>query len=261
MKLLYGDIGKKIKWAAFVSFIVEAIAAVIVGLTTPIILVTTVDDNILLFLLGLPLGVLVAVIGVFVAWVSSWLMYGFGELIDKTCDIEKNTRGGQSTTQIKETDEKTEREEDNEYLSSPSNEKKKSKENRIYKEVDEDKIYEEAMAAAMAVAKAQAAERAAAEKAEREADEAAEKAIKKAREEAEKAEWKAKEEAQREAQREAIKKAREEAIKNNEEGIATHIKINKEGMVECPICDNNFAAEPEMLLRCPKCNCIIRAKE
>ncbi len=33
-----------------------------------------------------------AVIGVLVAWISSWFLYGFGEIIDKLCDIERNTR-------------------------------------------------------------------------------------------------------------------------------------------------------------------------
>lgn len=32
-------------------------------------------------------------LGPVIAWVSSWLLYGFGELIDKTCEIEYNTRG------------------------------------------------------------------------------------------------------------------------------------------------------------------------
>lgn len=35
-----------------------------------------------------------ALFGPFFVWLSSWAMYGFGELIDKTCAIESNTRGG-----------------------------------------------------------------------------------------------------------------------------------------------------------------------
>ena len=91
MEKLYGEIGKKIKLAAYVTFIVEAVIAVLEGLAVPIILFTTVDDSILMFLLGILLGALAAALGILVAWVSSWLLYGFGELIDKSCDIEKNT--------------------------------------------------------------------------------------------------------------------------------------------------------------------------
>ena len=29
-------------------------------------------------------------VGPLLSWISSWLLYGFGELIDKTCDIAKN---------------------------------------------------------------------------------------------------------------------------------------------------------------------------
>lgn len=34
------------------------------------------------------------------AWASTRLLYGFGELIDKVCDIEKNTRGGERKREI-----------------------------------------------------------------------------------------------------------------------------------------------------------------
>ena len=43
----------------------------------------------------IPYGLLVMVVGPIVAWVSSWFLYGFGELIDKASDIERNTRGGE----------------------------------------------------------------------------------------------------------------------------------------------------------------------
>ena len=33
--------------------------------------------------------------GPFVAWVFSWLLYGYGELIEKTCEIARNTQGGE----------------------------------------------------------------------------------------------------------------------------------------------------------------------
>ena len=81
---MFDNIGGKIKGLAKAVFIVEAIAAVIAGIA----LIASDEDLI-------PIGLLVLFIGPIVAWVSSWLLYGFGEIIDKTCDIERNTRGGE----------------------------------------------------------------------------------------------------------------------------------------------------------------------
>lgn len=66
----YDDIGGKIKSLAKVSFIIEAISAVITGLA---ILVN-----------GNGWGILIAIAGPFAAWVGSWVLYGFGQLIDNT---------------------------------------------------------------------------------------------------------------------------------------------------------------------------------
>ena len=78
---MYDNIGEKIKGLARVMFIVEAIAAVITGIA----LMGSDEDMILI-------GLLVMVVGPIVAWVSSWLLYGFGELIDNACIIAGNTR-------------------------------------------------------------------------------------------------------------------------------------------------------------------------
>ena len=94
---MYDNIGGKIKGLAKATFIVEAIASVIAGIA-----------------LGIATEewwcALILFCGPIVAWVSSWLLYGFGEIIDQLCDIEQNTRGGQSKTKIKETAEKAEKE-------------------------------------------------------------------------------------------------------------------------------------------------------
>ena len=81
---LYTDIGKKIKsWAKWI-FIIEAVASVIGGI---VIMANAGDVS------GtVAIGFLTAVIGPIVAWVSSWLLYAFGELVDKTVENEKNTR-------------------------------------------------------------------------------------------------------------------------------------------------------------------------
>lgn len=77
---MYDNIGGKIKGLAKATFIVETIASVITG----IFFMASDEDMI-------PIGLLIIVLGPIIAWVSSWLLYGFGELIDKTCDIARNT--------------------------------------------------------------------------------------------------------------------------------------------------------------------------
>ncbi len=68
---LYDDIGGKIKgWAKWI-FLIESIAAVIAGIV---------------LILGAPdyafLGLLTIFFGPLIAYVSTWILYGFGELID-----------------------------------------------------------------------------------------------------------------------------------------------------------------------------------
>ena len=69
----YDNIGGKIKGWAKWMFAIEAIAAVIIGF----VLVAQDEDMILI-------GLLVVVFGLIVAWVSSWLLYGYGQLIENS---------------------------------------------------------------------------------------------------------------------------------------------------------------------------------
>ena len=78
---MYNNIGSKIKWLASTIFIIEAIGAAISGFALVFL-----NENMI------PIGLLVIVVGPIFAWISSWLLYGFGELIDKVCDIESNMR-------------------------------------------------------------------------------------------------------------------------------------------------------------------------
>lgn len=77
---MYENIGGKIKGLAIAAFVTGAIAAVICG----IIIMTY---GLEMFFIGF----LTMVIGPFVAWISSLVLYGFGELIDKANEIEANT--------------------------------------------------------------------------------------------------------------------------------------------------------------------------
>lgn len=89
---MYNNIGKKIKGLAFGIFILEAIASVITGIG----LIASDDDLI-------PIGIIILSSGPFVAYFVSLFVYAFGELVDKTCDVERNTRSGErkSDTQAK----------------------------------------------------------------------------------------------------------------------------------------------------------------
>lgn len=76
---MYDNISNKIKGLANAIFIIEAILSFVLG----IILLSNEE---LLY------GFLTLAIGPLIAWISSWVLYGFGELIEKVSAIEQNTR-------------------------------------------------------------------------------------------------------------------------------------------------------------------------
>lgn len=75
---LYSNIGEKIKGLAKGSFILETITVIITGFAFFI------HEEFLI-------GFLIILFAPIVAWVSSWLLYAFGELVDKTAANERNT--------------------------------------------------------------------------------------------------------------------------------------------------------------------------
>ena len=98
---MYQNIGIKIKELAKVIFIIEAIASIISGFVCMFA-----DDDLIL------IGLLTLVVGPCVAFVSSWFLYGYGEIIDKTCEIARNTYTGEEKTIEKKNavvDERTKR--------------------------------------------------------------------------------------------------------------------------------------------------------
>lgn len=78
---LYSNIGSKIKGWAKGIFVIEAIFSIIIA----IVLMAAGD-------LGLFLGLVFIIIGPLTAWISSWLLYAMGELVEKTCATERHTR-------------------------------------------------------------------------------------------------------------------------------------------------------------------------
>lgn len=82
----YDNIGGKIKSLAKATFVVETISFIITGIYLFAEGEQLIGD---IFLIIAPVFVF---LGPFVAWVSSWVLYAFGELVEKTCDNENNTK-------------------------------------------------------------------------------------------------------------------------------------------------------------------------
>ncbi|MBO5041954.1 MAG: hypothetical protein J6D87_03220 [Clostridia bacterium] len=94
----YDDVGGKIKNLAKSSFWVEAICTIVAGF------IILADNG---FKDGW-WGILIIIGGPLVAWVASWILYGFGEIVDKLCTIEKNTSMIYKPTELNDAREKYE---------------------------------------------------------------------------------------------------------------------------------------------------------
>lgn len=75
---MYRNIGRKIKGLAKAIFIIEAFAAGVGAIAT--MMVAIAGGHVEVFIVGF----LVAALVVLIAWISSWFMYGFGELIENS---------------------------------------------------------------------------------------------------------------------------------------------------------------------------------
>ena len=96
---MYENIGEKIKGLAKAMFIVEAIGAVITGIALP----ATDDDFILA-------GLLTLFCGPIVAWVSSWVLYAFGQFVEDTHAMRKKYYPMAEEQANREAEEKANRE-------------------------------------------------------------------------------------------------------------------------------------------------------
>ena len=83
--VLYGNIGRKIKSMAAVTFFIEAIGSVIAGTVFTFIGMFDGDEAIVLY------GLLAVIFGPIVAWVSSWMLYAFGDIADNLSVNRANT--------------------------------------------------------------------------------------------------------------------------------------------------------------------------
>ncbi len=83
---MFDNIGGKIKTLATVVTIIGIVASVIAGLYFMI------EEE-------FGLGLVIIIVGALSSWIGSFLLYGYGELIEKTAEIAQNTRrSGIATT-------------------------------------------------------------------------------------------------------------------------------------------------------------------
>ena len=94
---MYNNIGNKIKILAQIICVLGVVASVILGL---VICFTTDEFNVI--------GLLYILIGSILSWISTLTMYGFGELIEKVCVIEKKVVISKSNIFIKTENSSTE---------------------------------------------------------------------------------------------------------------------------------------------------------
>lgn len=73
---MYSNIGGKIKGLAKTICIIEAALSAIGG-----VLLVALDDDLIMY------GMALAIIGPIIAWLASWALYGFGELIERVTEI------------------------------------------------------------------------------------------------------------------------------------------------------------------------------
>ena len=90
----YDNIGKKIKTLARCLFIIGMVLGIIAGAILIIGGCVTGDFGFAF------LGLLLILFYPFLTWISSWTLYGSGEMIDKICEIERNTRTNEKKENI-----------------------------------------------------------------------------------------------------------------------------------------------------------------
>ena len=85
---MFNNIGEKIKTLAIIITILGIVASVISGIA---FIVSSIVDSydVSRLAAGIILGVLTMVVGSLLSWISSFLLYGFGELIENSTIIKE----------------------------------------------------------------------------------------------------------------------------------------------------------------------------
>ena len=88
---MFNDIGKKIKSLARILCVLGITASVLLGAAAIVGMNSFNIPNITASLSNTAYGILIAFVGSIFSWVSNFVLYGFGELVDKTAENEKKT--------------------------------------------------------------------------------------------------------------------------------------------------------------------------
>ena len=84
---MFNNIGRKIKTLAKVICWIGIIASVLAGVAMIVGSLSSYAPA-----MGIVTGILTAVLGSLFSWVGSFVMVGFGELVENTAEIAANTR-------------------------------------------------------------------------------------------------------------------------------------------------------------------------
>ena len=93
---MYEEIGKKIKILARIIFVLKFIGSFVGSILCIINGINNASGMII------AIGILGFLFGGILAWVSTWVLYGFGELVDKVCDIADDVSGIKYNTKNKD---------------------------------------------------------------------------------------------------------------------------------------------------------------
>lgn len=85
-KNMFTNIGGKIKLTAKIACWVSMVASFIGGIILLIYSIVEAEDELII------VGLIVPLVAPFLCWIGSFVMYGFGELIEKTAEIAENTK-------------------------------------------------------------------------------------------------------------------------------------------------------------------------
>ena len=85
---MFNNIGEKIKTLATIITILGIIASVISGIAFIVYSIVEAYD-VSRLVAGIILGVLTMVVGSLISWISSFLLYGFGELIENSTILKE----------------------------------------------------------------------------------------------------------------------------------------------------------------------------
>ena len=78
---MYNDVGKKIKGLMETLLMIGIVLSVVGGIA-----VMAIDDDLIV------VGLLIVIVGSLASWTACIVAYAFGELVDRTCNIEKLLR-------------------------------------------------------------------------------------------------------------------------------------------------------------------------